>query len=176
MRFFTDGRRAEVTVPLQVRAFRRPYAPYHDRYQRYYAESLRLYCSTIDADFRTKVMSRFPRVVRALKRVRDGGYAERLRIPQLEPVIDAVANVLEGPADTPSGYFDNATGQTTRIAETTSRKTTMTIKGLPTAAGVFIKVELSAIGGSNESWHNPVQGYFRFIDGGWKLVGFERLM
>jgi hypothetical protein len=110
MRFFAD-RRADVAVPLQVRAFQRPYARYHDTYQRYYAEGLRRYCSTIDAEFRTKVMSRFPRIVRALKRVRDGGYAKRLRIPQLEQVIDAAAHVLEGPLDTPSGYFENLTGQ-----------------------------------------------------------------
>jgi hypothetical protein len=96
---------------LQVRAFQRPYDPYHDRYQRYYAEGLRLYCSTVDGEFRTTVMSRFPRVVRALKLVRERRLAKRLRVPQLEPVIDAVANVFEGPADTPSGYFDDVAGQ-----------------------------------------------------------------
>jgi hypothetical protein len=111
MSLLADARRAEVPQPLQVRAFQRPYDPYHDRYQRYYAESLRLYCSAIGADFRTKVMSRFPGVIRVLKRVRDDGYAKRLRVPQLERVIDAVAEVLQGPADTPSGYFDDVAGQ-----------------------------------------------------------------
>jgi hypothetical protein len=82
----------------------------------------------------------------------------------------------------PEGYravwstFDNATGETTRIAETTSRETTMQIAGLPSGLGVFIKVDLSAIGGANESWNKPVHAYFRHVDGGWRLVGFERLM
>jgi hypothetical protein len=82
----------------------------------------------------------------------------------------------------PEGYravwstFDNATGQTTRIAETTSRETTMRLAGLPSATGVFIKVELSAIGGTNASWNKPVHTYFRHVEGGWRLVGFERLM
>jgi hypothetical protein len=81
----------------------------------------------------------------------------------------------------PEGYravwstFDNATGETTRIAETTSRETTMRVAGLPSATGVFIKVDLSAIGGANESWNKPVHAYFRHVDGGWRLVGFERL-
>ena len=81
----------------------------------------------------------------------------------------------------PEGYravwstFDNATGETTRIAETTSRETTMQIAGLPSGLGVFIKVDLSAIGGANESWNKPVHAYFRHVDGGWRLVGFERL-
>jgi hypothetical protein len=72
--------------------------------------------------------------------------------------------------------FDNATGQTTAIAETTSGTTTMTAPDLPSAAGVFIKVELSAIGGAHESWNKPVHAYFRHTDDGWRLVGFERLM
>jgi hypothetical protein len=85
-------------------------------------------------------------------------------------------------ARAPEGYratwstFDNATGQTNRIAETTSGTTTLTATNLPSAAGVFIKVELSAVGSSYESWNKPVQAYFRHVEGGWRLVGFERLM
>ena len=81
----------------------------------------------------------------------------------------------------PEGYravwstFDNATGETTRIAETTSRTTTMRVEGLPSGPNVFIRVELSAIGAANDSWNNPVYAYFRHVDGGWRLVGFERL-
>jgi hypothetical protein len=51
----------------------------------------------------------------------------------------------------------------------------MQIAGLPSGPGVFIKVELSAIGGANESWNKPVHAYFRHLDLGWRLVGFERL-
>jgi hypothetical protein len=140
-------------------------------------------------DFRDSTSEEF--LVQALAERRDAIARTYLTAinPIADPVLDADgtlsfrnAAVDADLARAPEGYratwstFDNATRQTTRIAETTSRTTTMTIKGLPNTAGVFIKVELSAIGGSNESWHDPVQGYFRYIDGGWKLVGFERLM
>ena len=47
--------------------------------------------------------------------------------------------------------------------------------GLPADPNVFIKVELSAFGAANDSWSIPVHAYFRHVDGGWRLVGFERL-
>jgi hypothetical protein len=84
-------------------------------------------------------------------------------------------------ARNPEGYravwstFDNATGKTTRISETTSGTTTMRLEDLPSDPNVFIKVELSAFGTANDSWTIPVHAYFRHVDGGWRLVGFERL-
>jgi hypothetical protein len=84
-------------------------------------------------------------------------------------------------ARNPEGYravwstFDNATGKTTRISETTSGTTTMRLEDLPSDPNVFIKVELSAFGAANDSWTIPVHAYFRHVDGGWRLVGFERL-
>jgi hypothetical protein len=111
MRFLGDVERADgASARLRVRAFGRPYAPFHDPYQRYYTESLRRYCATAGADFRAIPMSRFPRALETLKRVRDEGYAKRLRLPRGEAFVDAIAHVLEGPVDTPSGHFHNVTG------------------------------------------------------------------
>jgi hypothetical protein len=38
-----------------------------------------------------------------------------------------------------------------------------------------VRVELSATSPAQASWAAPVQAWFRRIDNGWKLVGFERL-
>ena len=46
--------------------------------------------------------------------------------------------------------------------------------GLPTAAGAFVRVDISALG-TDPSWAVPVHAYFRRIGDGWRLVGFERL-
>lgn len=84
-------------------------------------------------------------------------------------------------ARAPQGYravwsaFDNATGETRPIAETISRTTTMPAPDFPDGPGVFIRVELSAIGGANVSWQKPVHTYFRHVTGGWRLVGFDRM-
>jgi len=72
--------------------------------------------------------------------------------------------------------FDNATGEITRIGETTGRTTVMQAPGFPSAPNSFIKVQLSAIGGLNDSWQDPVSAYFRHTGSGWQLVGFERQM
>ena len=84
-------------------------------------------------------------------------------------------------ARAPEGYravwssFDNATGATRRVAATSSRTTTMSIANLPSTAGVFIKVEVSAVGGPVKAWEKPVHAYFRRVADGWHLVGFERM-
>ena len=112
LRYFLDaGKAPDVAGLLRVRAFGRPYAPFHDPYQRYYVESLRLYCAEAGADFRSLPMSRFARPLELLKRVRDEGYAKRLRLPRGEALVDALARVLEGRVLTPSGHFHNVTGQ-----------------------------------------------------------------
>jgi hypothetical protein len=112
-------------------------------------------------------------LVEALAERRDA--IARAYLTAVNPIVDADM------AHAPEGYravwstFDNATGETTRIAEITSRTTTMTSPDISAAPGAFMKVELSAIGGSQESWHKPVHAYFRHIAGGWRLVGFERM-
>ena len=140
-------------------------------------------------DFRDPKSEEF--LVRALAERRDAiarAYLTAIN-PIADPVLDADgtlsfrnAAVDADFARAPEGYratwstFDNGTGQATRIADTTSGTTMMTAPNLPSAAGVFIKVELRAVGGSYESWNKPVQAYFRHVDGAWRLVGFERLM
>jgi hypothetical protein len=70
--------------------------------------------------------------------------------------------------------FDNATGATTPIAETTSDTTLLaTPSGLP--ASGFIAVDIAADIKNYPSWKQPVRAFFRREGSGWKLVGFERL-
>jgi hypothetical protein len=85
-------------------------------------------------------------------------------------------------AKAPSGYraiwstFDNATGTSERIGETSNRGAALRAPdGLPNSNGTFIKVELSATGGPTPAWERAVDAYFRRIDGSWKLIGFERM-
>jgi hypothetical protein len=84
-------------------------------------------------------------------------------------------------AKAPQGYraiwasFDNATGTTRHFGETVVRTPdAQAPAALPRTVGSFVKVELSAVGAGDESWHVPVNAYFRLRDLGWQLVGFER--
>ncbi len=73
-------------------------------------------------------------------------------------------------------HFDNATGESRPLAETTSGTTTIDAPvALPTAEGTFIMVELSADSKEHESWRRPIRTYFRLDGGPWKLVGLERM-
>jgi hypothetical protein len=73
--------------------------------------------------------------------------------------------------------FDNATGTTKRIAETSSRTPSFQAPaGLPQTDGAFIEVRLSAYGGARPSWETPVSAHFRLRNGSWRLVGFERIL
>jgi hypothetical protein len=73
--------------------------------------------------------------------------------------------------------FDNATGTTGCLGETSGITTSLQAPaGIPRTAGAFVKVELSAVGGSHPSWERPVNAYFRLRNGGWNLVGFERMV
>jgi len=92
------------------------------------------------------------------------------------PAVDA------GVAKAPQTYraqwasFDNATGNTRALGETTASTTRVTApSGLPSGSNAFVKVEISATGGgAHPSWEKPVHAYFRRDAGGWQLVGFER--
>ena len=73
--------------------------------------------------------------------------------------------------------FDNATDETTPLGSTRAPGTSTSVtapENLPSAAGAYVRAEISAIGGP-ESWAVPVHAYFRREDSGWKLVGFERV-
>jgi hypothetical protein len=108
--------------------------------------------------------------------------------PIVDPALDASGVLTFGNAavqyrvaDAPESYkgawyaFDNATGESTRLAETLSRGQQMqSPAGLPAAPGSFIRVELSATSAKHPSWAQPIQVFFRRQDAGWKLVGLER--
>jgi hypothetical protein len=72
--------------------------------------------------------------------------------------------------------FDNATGATKPLATTESRTSTLTAPdGLPTAAGSYIQVDLSADFAAYPAWKQPIKSHFRRTAQGWDLVGLERL-
>ena len=86
-------------------------------------------------------------------------------------------------AEPPAGYkaawhhFDNATGQSRPIAETTGTSERLRAPaGLPTAPGSFIRVDISVPSSpAYPSWTRPVHAYFRTTAMGWTLVGFDRM-
>ena len=60
----------------------------------------------------------------------------------------------------------------------TPRSATTTHKApgnLPSAAGSFVEIDISADSADHPSWKVPVKVHFRRIDSGWKLVGLQRL-
>ena len=92
------------------------------------------------------------------------------------------AAVAAGFAAPPAAYratwsqFDNATGATTRIAESQSATTTMAApRDLPSAPGSFVEIDISAESAEHPTWQQPVRTHFRREAAGWKLVGLERL-
>ena len=92
------------------------------------------------------------------------------------------AAVAAGFADPTAEYrsawsrFDNATGATQPIGDTHGTTTKHSAPpGLPSAIGSFIEIDISAESAAHPSWRQPVKTYFRRLDGGWKLVGLERL-
>jgi hypothetical protein len=140
-------------------------------------------------DFRDPTSEEF--LVKALAERRDA--IGRAYLTAVNPIAD-VAMDQEGTltfrnaavdadmARIPSGYhavwstFDNVTGTTRRIGETSGRTTRITAPaGLPATPGAFVRVELSSVGAASESWTVPVHAYFRAQDDGWRLVGFERM-
>ena len=88
------------------------------------------------------------------------------------------AGVANGPASYRASWllFDNATGITKPIAETTSGTTTLKApSGLPTTPGSFVAVDIAVDSAAYPAWKQPVRTYFRRSGEGWKLVGLERL-
>jgi hypothetical protein len=130
-------------------------------------------------------------LVRALAQRRDA--ILRAYLTPVNPISDPALNpdgtltftnaaVDADVAGAPAGYramwstYDNVTGTSQAIAETSGRTTALPMPSrLPSADGAFIKVELSAIGGDEQSWRSPVHAYFRLRNGSWRWVGFERI-
>jgi hypothetical protein len=91
------------------------------------------------------------------------------------------AAVSAGVAPAPAGgydvrwaRFDNNTGQTTADLGRSASVPSQGPMPLPSEPGSYIKVEIRAVQAANPSWGAPVDAYFR-RDGGWKLVGLERM-
>ena len=102
------------------------------------------------------------------------------------------AAVDRGFAPAPSGYhvawfrFDNATGESAPAGESNGTDTRLTApadtltRTTPDTSraggrGVFVRADISAVGGTHPSWVAPVRAYFRRGADGWKLVGFDRM-
>lgn len=88
------------------------------------------------------------------------------------------ANVAKAPERYHAAWFqfDNATGATRPLSETTSTTTAIDAPaGLPTAVDSFIAVDLSADSAEHQAWRKPIRTYFRWESGGWRLVGLERM-
>jgi hypothetical protein len=88
------------------------------------------------------------------------------------------ADVAKAPALYRASWslFDNATGESQPLSETTGATTAIDApSGLPTAMDSFIMVEISADSAEHEAWRRPIRTYFRLGADGWKLVGLERL-
>jgi hypothetical protein len=110
--------------------------------------------------------------------------------PVVEPSLDSTgvltfrnAAVDADVARAPRAYravwstFDNTTGHTQVIGGTSAETTRIRApEGVPTAEGTFVKVELTSMGASIDSWKDPATAYFRRGESGWKLVGFERTL
>ncbi len=92
------------------------------------------------------------------------------------------AAVAAGFAQPPTQYhaawwrFDNATGTTAPLGNTQSAGLSMPAPpDLPSAAGSFVQIDISADSPDHPSWRQPIQVHFRRGPGGWTLVGLRRL-
>ncbi len=70
--------------------------------------------------------------------------------------------------------FDNATGATTPLTETTSATTTIAAPGGLPSSG-FVAVDIAADSDGHPTWKQPVRAYFRRDGGNWTLAGLDRL-
>ena len=117
----------------------------------------------------------------------------RRYLPAVNPIVDpalassgtlrfANAAVAAGVAREPEAYratwasFDNATGETRELGASTGPSTGIQAPaGVPSTQGAYLRVAIAAVNGPNAEWEKPVHAFFRRLDAGWKLVGFERL-
>ena len=106
--------------------------------------------------------------------------------PIVNPALDAkgltvenaavAAGVAKGPASYRASWmlFDNATGATKPLSETTSATTTIPAPGDLPSSG-FVAVDIAADRDGHPAWKVPVRAFFRRDGAGWKLVGLERM-
>ena len=72
--------------------------------------------------------------------------------------------------------FDNTTGATKPLSSTDGQTTSLNApSGLPTAAGSYIEVDITADLQAYPTWKEPIKTFFRRTAQGWTLVGLERL-
>jgi len=72
--------------------------------------------------------------------------------------------------------FDNATGTTQPLGETSAPQTTLASPpGLARTTGTFVQVAVTALDQRYPSWGAPVTVHFKRQPQNWKLVGIERL-
>lgn len=72
--------------------------------------------------------------------------------------------------------FDNATGESTPLGETTASAPALKAPdGRLASAGEFVRVDVSLESAAHPSWREPVRLFFRRSEGTWRLVGLERL-
>ena len=140
-------------------------------------------------DFRDPRAEAF--LVRALAERRDA--IARAYLTAVNPIADPAidengvltfrnAAVDADVAKVPGGYravwfrFDNATGETERLGETFGHVTRLAAPAtLPCQSGAFLKLNVSSVDAIDPSWEKPVDLFFRYRDGQWRLVGFDRL-
>ena len=116
----------------------------------------------------------------------------RAYLPAINPIVEPRlekdrlsfenAAVAAGVANAPERYraswfqFDNATGDSRPLSETSGPTTTLDAPGnLPTETGTYVLVEISADSKEHPAWQRPIRAYFRADAGGWTLVGLKRM-
>jgi hypothetical protein len=119
----------------------------------------------------------------------------RAYLPAINPVVDPAldqsgvlrfgnAAVAAGVAIAPKGgyraawfRFDNrgGTAEPIGVSSTASALEVAPPSPLPTAAGSFVRVDISAVDPPHPSWNQPVHVYFRRTASAWSLIGIERL-
>jgi hypothetical protein len=108
--------------------------------------------------------------------------------PVIDPVLDPSgvltfgnAAVSAGFAQAPESYsakwyiFNNETGESTPIGETTSSAEQIKAPGKLPTEHEYLKVEISSVSKEYPSWQTPVSAYFARNSTTWKLVGLERM-
>jgi hypothetical protein len=109
--------------------------------------------------------------------------------PIVEPRLDAngqlsfhnaayAAGVASGAATYRASWshFDNATGEGRALSATESATTTIEApRGLLTASGSIVMVDISVDSDAHPEWQRPIRTYFRRASDGWTLLGLERL-
>ena len=94
-----------------IKAFSRPYNTYHDSYQLYYHEALRLHLKRTGGVFTRSSMTRFPQILKGLWKVRQVLKSLLHGIEWPLHMIDKVAIILEGPCVSSPSVFSPLVGQ-----------------------------------------------------------------